>query len=311
MKKNIFIDTDIGSDCDDAGALAVLHALCDMELCNIIGMTYCLSDDSGPATIDAINLYYDKTDIPIGRLKRKGYLPNSEHPFTDAIKTEFVHRHKNGDECEDATRLYRRIFSKQPDHSVTMVAIGPLTNLRLFLESKPDEFSALSGKDLFNKKVERVCIMGGSFTDNAQAEFNILSNVEAVDVFFKECKTEIFMLPYEQALDILVGDELIKAKDKLNPIYRSYELYCGGARSSWDLCTVLYSVVPELKCWNVSAAGMVTVDNEGVTTFIESPDGIVHIVSSNDDNYIKKFLDKLIQKNEEHLELLANNLLCV
>ncbi len=306
MKKNIFIDTDIGSDCDDAGALAVLHALCDMGLCNIIGMTYCLSDDSGPATMDAINLYYDKTDIPIGRLKKKGYLPNSEHPFTDVIKTEFAHRCTNGDECEDATRLYRRIFSAQPDKSVTLVAIGPLTNIELFLNSQPDEYSGLTGAELFNQKVEKLCIMGGNFYNEqgeVYPEFNICSDIKAASTVFEKSLVETYVVPSEVGINILTGDELMKIEDSSNPIYRCYKLYCNGVRSSWDLCTVLYAVVPDLLCWQVSDAGKVTVSENGVTTFRGNPDGNTYIVLSNDNDYIKNTLDKLMVKGEKVLSL--------
>ena len=245
--KNIFIDTDIGSDCDDAGALAVLHTLSDSGFCNIIGMTYCLSDESGPATMDAINLYYDKTDIPIGRLKKLGYLPNSNHPFTDVVKEEFPHRYGNGENFEDATRLYRKIFSAQPDKSITVVAIGPLKNIELFLNSQPDEYSNLTGAELFNQKVETFCIMGGSFYNEqgeVQPEFNIYSDIQAATTVFEKCKTDIYIVPSEVGINIVTGEELMKTGDTSNPIYRCYKLYCNGARSSWDLCTVLYAVVP-------------------------------------------------------------------
>ena len=62
--KRIFVDTDLGSDCDDGGALALLHALAGLGLCDIIGITYCISCESGPAAIDAINRYYGRQDIP-------------------------------------------------------------------------------------------------------------------------------------------------------------------------------------------------------------------------------------------------------
>ena len=38
--KRIFVDTDLGSDCDDGGALALLHALAGLGLCDIIGIAF-------------------------------------------------------------------------------------------------------------------------------------------------------------------------------------------------------------------------------------------------------------------------------
>ena len=57
MKKNIILDTDIGPDCDDAAALAMLNLYADQGLCRILGITHCTSNPYGAGTIDAINLY--------------------------------------------------------------------------------------------------------------------------------------------------------------------------------------------------------------------------------------------------------------
>lgn len=42
MKKvKILFDTDIGCDCDDAGALALLHRLCDRGEAELLAVTHC------------------------------------------------------------------------------------------------------------------------------------------------------------------------------------------------------------------------------------------------------------------------------
>ena len=56
--RKIILDTDMGPDCDDAGALAVLHALADRGKASILGVMYCTSIPTGPACIDAINRFY-------------------------------------------------------------------------------------------------------------------------------------------------------------------------------------------------------------------------------------------------------------
>ena len=47
MKKNIILDTDIGPDCDDAAALAMLNLYADQGLCRILGITHCTSNPYG------------------------------------------------------------------------------------------------------------------------------------------------------------------------------------------------------------------------------------------------------------------------
>ena len=39
--ETIIFDTDIGCDCDDAGALALLHRLCDKGEARLLAVTHC------------------------------------------------------------------------------------------------------------------------------------------------------------------------------------------------------------------------------------------------------------------------------
>ena len=64
----IILDTDMGPDCDDAGALALLHKLEKLGEAEILAVMHCTSSIWGPGCIDAINTYYKRPDIPIGTL---------------------------------------------------------------------------------------------------------------------------------------------------------------------------------------------------------------------------------------------------
>ena len=64
----VIFDTDMAGDCDDAGALAVLHALADLGEAQILAVVTnrkCTAGVSGGAC-DAINTFYGRPDIPIG-----------------------------------------------------------------------------------------------------------------------------------------------------------------------------------------------------------------------------------------------------
>jgi len=71
-KVRLILDTDIGCDCDDAGAMAVMNALADFGECEILAVTHCTSREDGAGCIDAINTYYGRGNIPVGTLKEKG-----------------------------------------------------------------------------------------------------------------------------------------------------------------------------------------------------------------------------------------------
>src|SRR5210317_961434 len=67
-KTKVILDTDIGSDCDDAGALAVLHKLADKDEVEILGVIYSSGKNKyGIGVCDAINTYYGRGDLPLGR----------------------------------------------------------------------------------------------------------------------------------------------------------------------------------------------------------------------------------------------------
>ena len=81
----IIIDTDIGCDCDDAGALAVAHCLEKNGYCNLISMTHCTSRVDGCCAIDIINRYYGREDIPVGILQTDGFLDNPDRALSQSI----------------------------------------------------------------------------------------------------------------------------------------------------------------------------------------------------------------------------------
>src|SRR4051812_34212586 len=65
----IIFDTDMETDCDDAGALAVLHALADLGECEILATVVSVRDPASAATVDAINRHYHRPALPIGMVK--------------------------------------------------------------------------------------------------------------------------------------------------------------------------------------------------------------------------------------------------
>src|SRR3954447_4901419 len=83
----ILFDTDMMTDCDDAGAMAVLHALADNGECEILATVVSARDPWSVAAVDAINTYYGRPDLPIGTVKEGGVLEKSK--FTRRIGEDF------------------------------------------------------------------------------------------------------------------------------------------------------------------------------------------------------------------------------
>ena len=72
--------------------------------------------------------------------------------------------------------MYRRALAEADDRSVTIAAIGHVTNLLELLFSGGDDLSPMGGRELLQQKVDRMVIMGGrfqyEFEDDPHVEWN-------------------------------------------------------------------------------------------------------------------------------------------
>ena len=156
---SVIFDTDLDSDVDDVGALAVLHALENNGQAKILAVIVTSDDMHSPLCADAINTYFLRPDIPIGVNKEAKLRSFSR--YTRAVADEYPHDLKSFNDAEDAASLYRKVLSPQPDGSVVIVTVGHLTNLKNLLLSGPDDYSPLGGTALVEKKVKLWSCMGG------------------------------------------------------------------------------------------------------------------------------------------------------
>ena len=72
--KKIIYETDMCADVDDAGGLAILHALANKGEAEILAVCFNEVHPYGAPAIDAMNTWYGRGDIPIGIYK--GHLDN-------------------------------------------------------------------------------------------------------------------------------------------------------------------------------------------------------------------------------------------
>ncbi len=275
---NIILDTDIGPDCDDAGALAILHCLRLQNEVNILAVMHCTSSPWGAGCVDAINTYYGCGNIPVGSLNRKGFLDDDEnfHKYDRYIALNYPNKYKDQNasdsvRAEDAVRLYRKLLSKNADKDITIVAIGPLKNINDLLISGSDDISDMPGIELVRNKVVQLIIMGGCFLEDnndpgfIEAEWNIQMDIASAVTVADLWPTPIDFCGFEIGFKIITGSILLKASSN-DPVKKAYELHTPGMkRPSWDPATVLYSVRGSGYRWDTSCFGQVTIDETGKT----------------------------------------------
>ena len=265
-QKNVIFDTDMGPDCDDAGALAILHAMADKGEVKILAIASCISDVNSAATIDAINTYYGRPNIPIGALKDVGFLAGP-YGWIKAVK-EFPNDLKSGANAPDAVKLYRQTLAAQPDNSVTLISVGPLRNIKNLLQSSADSYSKLNGLELVAKKVKTYTLMGGQFFSGG-SEWNMNQDGIAAEYVINNFPSNIEMTFSQMHIgsNVRSGARLTTETPVTNPIRKAYEIYSGIGKNnaSWDQTAVLYAIRGIGSHWTLGTNGYCYVNNTGYT----------------------------------------------
>lgn len=308
---SIILDTDIGPDCDDAGALAVLHGLRLQGEVKILAVMHCTSSPWGAGCVDAINTYYGCGNIPVGSLNRKGFLDDDEnyHRYDRYIAMSYPNKYKYIDQNssdtvkpEDAVRLYRKLLSNNAAKDIIITAIGPLKNLSDLLLSGPDDVSDMRGIDLVRDKVLRLVIMGGCFVADPQdtgyieAEWNIQMDISSAVTVADLWPTPIDFCGFEIGFEIITG-KILLAVSPNDPVRKTYELHTPGMeRYSWDPATVLYSVRGCGNRWDASGDGQVIIDETGRTKWTAKSGGNHrYLIRKGDPSVIQNELNGLMQ----------------
>lgn len=243
---NIILDTDINTDCGDAGAMALLHAFADAGEAEILGMGVCVSNPAVPYAVQAINEYYGRANIPIAQYQNGPEIESTGHAFVAPLRAMAK---KQTPSFSSTTKRYRQLLANQPDNSVTFAAIGFMNTLHQLLLSESDEYSKLSGLELVQTKVKKLVVMGGqypnseSITHYGGAEYNFHRAPASAAYVCANWPTPVVFSGFEVGDTIIAGRSLVEKTPEHNPVRKAYELdgFPRG-RSAWDETVVFYAV---------------------------------------------------------------------
>lgn len=307
MKKIIF-DTDIGGDCDDAGALALLHECGRAGMSELLAVTISTMSPYAAGCADAINRWYGH-EVPVGQTKtapsgedatffEKSYGKHIAETYENAYFGE------NAKVPEDAVRLLRKTLAENRGEKITLVVVGSCINIAALLESGGDDISPLSGKELLEKEAEEISFMGCFFPTREipeiwfgdfrmEAECNIAVDVSGARTLFGECPVPVAVAHYLVGRSILTGGILIE-KDRKNPVAESYFVHSHGNRESWDLVAAYYAVFGADGVFSLGKRGTVKIDERGVSFFEEDVSGKHSLIACNDSVRAKERLDDVL-----------------
>jgi inosine-uridine nucleoside N-ribohydrolase len=267
----VIFDSDMGPDYDDVGAITLLHAFADSGYINILATVASTKYEGVAAVFNVLNTYFKRPGLLIGVPKSKALeLKDSQH-WTDTLFLRYPHKIKRNDEVLSAIEVYRKSLASQPDGSVTIITVGFLTNLADLLQSHPDKYSKLTGKELVRKKVKQLVCMAGSFP--AGNEFNVRMDAASSKIVFENWETPILFSGVEIGMKIKTGLPLVNDRSiKNSPVKDVFRISIplspqdSAGRMSWDETAVVIAVKGYKPWWNIQT-GKIKIADDGSNTW--------------------------------------------
>lgn len=294
----ILLDTDLGSDCDDAGALAVLHKMADKGLCEILAVTHCSSGVCGAVTIQAINDWYKRPEIPIGIYKKREFLTAGNYIKYSKPLSEAYLQNNDMPQIEDAVRVMRKTLVENKD--VVIAVIGMSNNIAQLLKSEADDISSLSGMELVKQSVKCMYVMGGHFSDLTYGEYNIVTDIESARYVSENFPMPICYIGFEVGDKVITGRNL-KKQPQENPVRQAYYIWNMSilkkeffGRSSWDPITVYCAVIEDNHLYIKSSPKQITFDGDGCVVMRDGGKDCYMIAKASDAE-VQNTIDELLQ----------------
>lgn len=267
-RQRVIVDTDIGDDIDDAFALALVLASPEFE---VLGITTAWGDTAlRVRLVQRLLAELGRSDIPVAQ----GLATESRTPFTQArwaqrgsVRVATAQR-----AVPPSVDFLLDSIRRHPGE-ITLLALGPLTNLGAAIQRDPATF----------RQLRRVVLMGGSvrrgYSKSAfhaarppDKEYNIVADAAAAQALFGS-GVSIVMLPldstqirFEEAARNAVFAQGTPLTDALALLYHQWL----DAYQPWSSATpTLFDVVPVAYAIDVSlcptSALHIDVDADGAT----------------------------------------------
>jgi len=294
----IIFDSDMGPDYDDVGAITILHALADQGEAKILATMASTKYEGVAGVLNIFNTYFNHPGIPVGVPKGDALELRDWQHWTDTLLASYPHNIKTNAEAWDAVKLYRKILAAQPDHSITIVTVGFLTNLSNLLNTNSDEYSSLSGTELVKRKVKQLVCMGGKFPSGY--EFNVMKDAKASQNVYANWPTPIIFSGFEIGEKIKAGLPLIYNNSiKNDPVKDTFRIAIpmakedSAGRKSWDETAVLVAI-KGYDQWYTLQKGRIIVADDGKNTWDDTGTGQAYLVEKVDYREVRELINQLI-----------------
>lgn len=287
--KQIIIDTAMRGTCGEAMALSLANRLMALGQANLLAVTGSGQAEESILCAAAINSYYGHGDIPVGKATSGRNDDTCQKQNSQFLK-KIVDSYFEGAEpfYKSPIELLRETLAGTKE-KITIVVLGPLTNIYELLLSQPDAYSALSGADLVYAKVDRFVVAAGCFgphEDSDDMHGSIRFDLDAARGTVAQSPVPVVFCGAEIGIDPVAGADY-QSLSLRNPVRMLYTLCkpAGGHRSSCPIA-VLYAIRGSRGLWSEKSCVSVHISEEGNTLYREN--GGKHVVLQHlaDDNTV-------------------------
>jgi pyrimidine-specific ribonucleoside hydrolase len=294
----VIFDTDFGPDYDDVGAITLLHSFADSGWVRILATMASSKHKNAAAAINVFNTYFNRPEIPVGVVSGQAVELGDRQHWTDSVIRRYPHKINSNADVPDALTQYRKILASQPDHSVTIITVGFLTNLANLLGSTPDSWSSMNGYELVIKKVSNLVCMGGRFPTGK--EFNLDQDVNATKKVLADWPTPVLFSGFEIGQKIKSGLPLIHNDQIQNSPVKDVFAICipmakedSAGRMSWDETAVFVAI----KGWQhfyTLETGECKINADGTNTWEAGGTKQAHLVEIQSPLVMSEIINQLI-----------------
>lgn len=259
----VLLDTDIGTDVDDAVALAYLLSHPD---CELLGITTVTGEAEKRASLASVLCKAAGQDIPI--------YPGADHPMRGEQRQLIAQQgaalprwpHETEFPLNQAVDFLANTIRSYPGE-VTLLTIGPLTNIGMLFSTYPDVAELLAG----------LVMMGGNFDETGpeagRIEWNVACDPLASELIYKAPVRLHRSLGLNVTQQVMMSAEDVREKftaPLLRPILDMAEIWFAGFYpfiTFHDPLAAATIFEPDLCAYQQGRVSLNNTDKQGETIF--------------------------------------------
>jgi inosine-uridine preferring nucleoside hydrolase len=322
MKRKIIIDCDPGID----DSLAIMMALTSKEV-EVLGITIVCGNapvQMGFENIKKVLKHMNRLDVPVylgaDKPLKKEYVSALDTHGEDGLGESFLEEVEGYETSISAVEFLSQTLRKEENCS--LIAIGPLTNLAHLIQQDKEAFS----------KIAMLVSMGGTYKSHGNcspvAEYNYWEDPEAAAIVYEEMAKigkQIHMIGLDVTRNIVLTPTLLSYIERLDSVQgqfiRKITKFYFDFHWEWehiigcvinDPLAIAYFINPAI-CSGFSSN--VQIETDGICRgqsvvdaydFYKKEKNAVVLTEVNVQEFFYMFLECILHKNKEELDLLES-----